>query len=212
MRVDGLSRPVLGWREFQRGVYFFDMPGLKAANHFAHERELPAWYWTGETGMNCMRQCLTQTLQTGYSHHIQRLMVTGMFGVLAQIRPQALCDWYLSIYVDAVEWVELPNTAGMALFANGGRFTSKPYVASGAYVKRMSNYCQGCKYKPEQRTGPQACPLTTLYWHFLDTHRSLFEGNPRTALMAKNLARLSDAERAAISEQAGHLLENLNAL
>lgn len=210
--VEGFIRQVLGWREFMRGVYFLDMPGLKAANHYGHRNQLPAWYWTADTGMNCMRQCISQTLDSGYAHHIQRLMVTGMFGVLAQIEPQQLCDWYLAVYVDAVEWVELPNTAGMALFANGGRFTSKPYVASGAYVKRMSNYCQGCNYQPEQRTGIQACPLTTLYWHFLDTHRASFEGNPRTALMAKNLAKLSEAERQAIAQQAHDLLQNLDQL
>ena len=122
-----------------RGVYFLDMPAMKTDNHFRHQNALPKWYWTGDTGMNCLKQTVTQTLKYGYAHHIQRLMITGMFGITAEIEPQQLCDWYLAVYVDAVEWVELPNTAGMALFANGGRFTSKPYVASGAYVKRMSN-------------------------------------------------------------------------
>ncbi len=210
--VEGFIRQVLGWREFIRGVYFLDMPELKTANHFEHRNALPQWYWTGHTRMNCMRQSIGQTLETGYSHHIQRLMVTGMFGVLAQIEPQQLCDWYLSVYIDAVEWVELPNTAGMALFANGGRFTSKPYVASGAYVKRMSNYCQGCAYAPEERVGAQACPMTTLYWHFLDTHRESFERNPRTALMAKNLARIGEAERQAIGQRASEMLSDLDAL
>ena len=210
--VEGFIRQVLGWREFMRGVYFLDMPQLKTANHFGHTRNLPAWYWTGQTRMNCMRECISQTLQTGYAHHIQRLMVTGMFGVLAQIEPQQLCDWYLSIYVDAVEWVELPNTAGMALFANGGRFTSKPYVASGAYVQRMSNYCQDCSYRPEQRTGETACPMTTLYWHFLSLHRARFENHPRTALMVKNLARMSDEELRSINEQAQQLLARLDDL
>ena len=121
--VEGFIRQILGWREFIRGVYFLDMPELKTANHYGHTNALPNWYWSGETKMNCMRQSIGQTLANGYSHHIQRLMVTGMFGVTAQINPQQLCDWYLAVYVDAVEWVELPNTAGMALFANGGRFT-----------------------------------------------------------------------------------------
>ena len=210
--VEGFIRQVLGWREFMRGVYFLDMPELKTANHFGHRQNLPEWYWTGQTRMNCMRQCLGQTLAHGYSHHIQRLMVTGMFGVLAQIEPQQLCDWYLGVYVDAVEWVELPNTAGMALFANGGRFTSKPYVASGAYVKRMSNYCESCQYSPEIRTGESACPMTTLYWNFLDAHQADFERNPRTALMVKNLARLPEDERQAIRNQAQTLLQNLDAL
>jgi deoxyribodipyrimidine photolyase-related protein len=151
-------------------------------------------------------------LDNGYSHHIQRLMVTGMFGVTAQINPQQLCNWYLAVYVDAVEWVELPNVAGMALFANGGRFTSKPYVASGAYVKRMSNYCTGCKYRPEERTGDQACPLTTLYWNFLDQHETSFAGNPRTALMVKNLQRMSSDERREVRHRAGEMLARLDAL
>jgi len=210
--VEGFIRQVLGWREFIRGVYFLDMPGLKEANHFGHQNPLPAWYWTGETQMNCMRQSISQTLEKGYSHHIQRLMVTGMFGVTAKITPQALCDWYLAVYVDAVEWVELPNTAGMALFANGGRFTSKPYIASGAYVKRMSNYCNGCQYQPEARTGVNACPMTTLYWNFLDNHETRFSSNPRTALMVKNLQRIAPEERQAIRERAGDMLKNLNSL
>ncbi len=210
--VEGFIRQVLGWREFIRGVYFLDMPDLKTANHFQHQNSLPAWYWTGETRMNCMRQCISQTLTHGYSHHIQRLMVTGMFGVTGQIEPQQLCDWYLAVYVDAVEWVELPNTAGMALFANGGRFTSKPYVASGAYVKRMSNYCAGCDYRPDVKTGPEACPLTTLYWNFLDQHEAEFAGNSRTALMVKNLKRMSAEERQQIKTQASAMLADLNAL
>ena len=210
--VEGFIRQVLGWREFIRGVYFLDMPGLKEANHFEHQNPLPAWYWTGETQMNCMRQSINQTLANGYSHHIQRLMVTGMFGVTAQITPQALCDWYLAVYVDAVEWVELPNTAGMALFANGGRFTSKPYIASGAYVKRMSDYCSGCSDQPEARTGANACPMTTLYWNFLDQHEARFSSNPRTALMVKNLQRIAPEERQAIRERAKDMLKNLNVL
>ncbi len=210
--VEGFIRQILGWREFMRGVYFLDMPGLKTANHFNHENALPAWYWTGDTHMNCMRQCIGQTMANGYSHHIQRLMVTGMFGVTAQIKPQQLCDWYLAVYVDAVEWVELPNTAGMALFANGGRFTSKPYVASGAYVKRMSNYCSGCRYEPETRVGPKACPMTTLYWNFLDRHEAAFADNPRTALMVKNLQRMTPESRSEVRTRASEMLADLDAL
>jgi deoxyribodipyrimidine photolyase-related protein len=210
--VEGFVRQILGWREFMRGVYFLDMPALKAANHYGHQNPLPKWYWTGDTHMNCMRQCLTQTLDNGYSHHIQRLMVTGMFGVTAQINPQQVCDWYLAVYVDAVEWVELPNVAGMALFANGGRFTSKPYVASGSYVKRMSNYCSGCNYKPEARTGVEACPMTTLYWNFLDQHEASLASNPRTALMVKNLQRLGAPERLAVRQKAQTMLADLDSL
>ncbi|NJS37547.1 MAG: cryptochrome/photolyase family protein [Brachymonas sp.] len=210
--AEGFIRQILGWREFMRGVYFLDMPKLKSDNFYGHQNALPKWYWTGNTQMNCMKNSINQTLANGYSHHIQRLMITGMFGVTAQILPQALCDWYLAVYVDAVEWVELPNVAGMALFANGGRFTSKPYVASGAYVKRMSNYCQGCKYSPESRSGADACPMTTLYWNFLDAHEKEFSGNPRTALMVKNLQRMSDAERSQVRERAGEMLSDLDAL
>jgi deoxyribodipyrimidine photolyase-related protein len=210
--AEGFIRQILGWREFMRGVYFLDMPKLKEDNFYDHQNALPKWYWTGDTKMNCMKNSIDQTLQNGYSHHIQRLMITGMFGVTAQILPQALCDWYLAVYVDAVEWVELPNTAGMALFANGGRFTSKPYVASGAYVKRMSNYCQGCKYSPEARTGEDACPMTVLYWNFLDAHEKEFAGNPRTALMVKNLQRISTPERLAIKAQAARMLTELDKL
>ncbi len=210
--VEGFIRQVLGWREFMRGVYFLDMPSLKSANHFGHKNDLPKWYWTGKTQMNCLKQCIDQTLDYGYAHHIQRLMITGMFGITAEIEPQQLCDWYLAVYVDAVEWVELPNTAGMALFANGGRFTSKPYVASGAYVKRMSNYCDGCRYKPEVKAGPMACPLTTLYWNFLDKHEKTFAMNPRTSLMVKNLQRMSEEEREAIRLQAKKTLATLDAL
>ena len=210
--VEGFIRQILGWREFMRGVYFLDMPGLKTANHYGHIRPLPRWYWTGETHMNCMRQCIGQTLKNGYSHHIQRLMVTGMFGVIAQISPQAICNWYLAVYVDAVEWVELSNTAGMALFANGGRFTSKPYVASGAYIKRMSNYCSDCKYEPETRVGLKACPMTTLYWNFLDQHEATFGSNPRTALMVKNLQRMTLELRVGVRERAGDMLANLDSL
>ncbi len=210
--VEGFIRQILGWREFMRGVYFLDMPELKTANHYGHTNALPKWYWTGDTHMNCMKQSIGQTLKNGYSHHIQRLMITGMFGVTAQISPQAMCDWYLAVYVDAVEWVELPNVAGMALFANGGRFTSKPYVASGAYVKRMSNYCSGCKYEPEARVGPSACPMTTLYWNFLDQHESTFGSNPRTALMVKNLQRMAPEVRTGVRERAAEMLADLDGL
>ena len=210
--VEGFIRQILGWREFMRGVYFLDMPELKTANHYGHTNALPDWYWTGDTHMNCMKQSIGQTLKNGYSHHIQRLMITGMFGVTAQISPQAVCDWYLAVYVDAVEWVELPNVAGMALFANGGRFTSKPYVASGAYVKRMSNYCSGCKYEPETRVGANACPMTTLYWNFLDKHEETFGSNPRTALMVKNLQRMTPELRAGVRERAHEMLADLNNL
>jgi deoxyribodipyrimidine photolyase-related protein len=210
--VEGFVRQVIGWREFIRGIYWLDMPRLRDANHYGHARALPRWYWTGDTGMNCMRAAIGQTLRHGYAHHIQRLMVTGQFALLAGIEPQQVEDWYLAVYVDAVEWVELPNVAGMALYADGGRFTSKPYVASGAYIQRMSNYCDGCRYSPSARSGEAACPVTVLYWHFLDRHETEFAANPRTALMAKNLSKLAHAERTAIREGAARMLERLDDL
>ena len=208
--VEGFVRQIIGWREFIRGMYWLDMPALKEANHFGNNRKLPAWYWTGETHMNCMRQAIGQTLEYGYAHHIQRLMVTGMFGVLAEIAPKALSDWYLAIYVDAVEWVELPNVIGMALYANGRRFASKPYVASGAYIQRMSNYCKGCRYDPKIRVGENACPITTLYWRFLDKHEDEFANDPRTALMVKNMQRMLPKERAEIVKFSNQLLETVD--
>jgi len=208
--VEGFVRQILGWREFIRGVYWLDMPEMAQSNHYQHQRKLPLWYWTANTHMNCQRQTIQQTLDYGYAHHIQRLMVTGMFGVLAELNPREVEAWYLAVYVDAVEWVELPNVAGMALYANGGRFTSKPYVASGAYIKRMSNYCGGCRYKPDQKTGPDACPVTTLYWHFLIKHHGVFANNPRTALMAKNAERFSEAEKNLIQQTAHNMLNNLD--
>ena len=210
--VEGFVRQVLGWREFVRGVYWLDMPGLATANHYGARRALPAWFWTGRTHMRCMADAIGQTLEHGFPHHIQRLMVTGNFALLAGLDPHEVHRWYLAVYVDAVEWVELPNTAGMALYANGGRFTTKPYAASGAYICRMSNYCKGCRYRPEVRHGENACPMTTLYWNFIDTHASALGRNPRTALMARNLERLSVVERQSIRDHAGRLLADPESL
>jgi deoxyribodipyrimidine photolyase-related protein len=210
--AEGFIRQVLGWREFIRGVYWLDMPGMRDANHYAHQRDLPAWFWTGQTQMACMRDSLKQTLTHGYAHHIQRLMVTGNFALLAELSPQQVEDWYLAVYVDAIEWVELPNTAGMALHACGPRFTSKPYIASGAYIQRQSNYCSGCRYAPSERSGATACPFTTLYWHFLERHEAALAASPRTALMAKNLQKLDASERAAIRRRATEMLEDLGSL
>ncbi len=210
--VEGFIRQILGWREFVRGMYYLDMPQMAQDNYYQHQNALPEWYWTGKTGMACMKDAIGQTLQYGYAHHIQRLMVTGNFALLAEILPQEVCEWYLAIYVDAIEWVELPNTAGMALFANGGRFTSKPYIASGAYIKRMSNYCNSCKYKPDVRYGDEACPITTLYWNFLIKHRDQFEASPRTRLMTANLKRISDEDQKEITLHAKDILSRLNTL
>lgn len=210
--VEGFIRQIVGWREFVRGMYYLDMPQMALDNYYNHQNALPSWYWTGKTQMKCMQEAIGQTLQYGYAHHIQRLMVTGNFALLAEILPQEVCDWYLAIYIDAIEWVELPNTAGMALFASGGRFTSKPYIASGAYIKRMSNYCGSCQYKPDIRFGEGACPVTNLYWNFLIKHRPQFEASPRTRLMTANLSPISDADQQAIQVYAKGLLGALNSL
>ena len=210
--VEGFIRQILGWREFVRGMYYLDMPQMALDNFYNHQNRLPSWYWTGDVKMKCMQESIAQTLKYGYAHHIQRLMVTGNFALLAEILPKDVCDWYLAVYVDAIEWVELPNTAGMALFASGGRFTSKPYIASGAYIKRMSNYCDSCQYKSDIRFGDGACPMTNLYWNFLIQHRAQFESSPRTRLMTANLSRISDADQLAIQNHAKELLRNLNSL
>jgi deoxyribodipyrimidine photolyase-related protein len=210
--VEGFIRQIIGWREFVRGVYYLDMPHMVVANFYQHQRKLPEWYWSGDTHMNCMKDAIGQTLKYGYAHHIQRLMVTGNFALLAEILPQQVSDWYLAIYIDAIEWVELPNVAGMALFANGGRFTSKPYIASGAYIKRMSNYCDGCQYKPEIQFGENACPMTTLYWNFLMKHQHALEKNPRTRLMTANLSRISDDKKVLIKAHANSLLSDLDSI
>ena len=210
--VEGFIRQILGWREFVRGMYFLDMPKMSQDNFFEHQNKLPKWYWTGDTKMRCMQDAIGQTMKYGYAHHIQRLMITGNFALLAEILPQEVCAWYLAVYVDAIEWVELPNTAGMALFANGGRFTSKPYVASGAYIKRMSNYCSNCVYKPELREGEQACPVSNLYWNFLIKHQKMLESNPRTRLMTAHVRRMDSSEREAILRYAKGILKDLEAL
>lgn len=210
--VEGFIRQVLGWREFIRGVYWLDMPKMRQDNFLKADQPLPQWFWTGNTHMACMKDSIGQTLKYGYAHHIQRLMVLGNFVLMAGVVPQQVEDWFLAVYVDAVEWVELPNVAGMALFANGGRFTSKPYIASGAYIKRMSNYCGNCKYKSDEKTGPRACPMTTLYWGFLDKHEAMLKSNPRTSLMAKNIARLDDEQRQALREQVQLTLKNMDSL
>jgi len=200
--VEGFVRQVLGWREYVRGIYWTQMPGYLELNALDAQEDLPAWYWTGATEMACLRDTLAQTLAHGYAHHIQRLMVTGLFALLYGVQPRQVHAWYLAVYVDAVEWVELPNTLGMSQYADGGLMASKPYVATGKYIQRMSPYCRGCRYDPAQRTGDRACPFTTLYWDFLMRHEDLLAANPRMALQVKNLARLSDAQRQAIRERA----------
>jgi deoxyribodipyrimidine photolyase-related protein len=207
--AEGFIRQIIGWREYIRGIYWLQMPGYAETNFFGAARALPAFYWTGETDMNCLSQCIAQTRQEAYAHHIQRLMVTGNFALLAGIDPKAVSAWYLSVYADAYEWVELPNTHGMALFADGGVVASKPYAASGKYIDRMSDYCRSCRYAVKDTLGPDACPFNFLYWHFLAEHRGQLAGNPRMALIFKTLSRMPDAKVKAIREQARVFLDGL---
>ncbi len=207
--AEGFIRQILGWREYVRGIYWLYMPEYLDRNALGAEHPLPDFYWTGETDMNCLRQAIGQTLEYGYAHHIQRLMVTGLFALLLGVNPQAVHEWYLAVYVDAVEWVELPNTLGMSQFADGGVMASKPYAATGKYIQRMSNYCRDCRFDPAEATGDDACPFTTLYWEFLMRHKRSLAGNRRMALQVKNLDRKSKQERDAIGQQAEHLRESL---
>jgi deoxyribodipyrimidine photolyase-related protein len=207
--VEGFIRQILGWREYVRGVYWQFMPGYGDRNALGADQPLPKFYWTGETDMNCLRQALGQTLRLGYAHHIQRLMVTGLFALLLGVRPREVHEWYLAVYVDAVEWVELPNTLGMSQFADGGVMASKPYAATGKYIQRMSNYCAGCRFDPAQATGPNACPFTTLYWDFLRRHERRLRANPRMSLQVRNLAHLSPGDRATVQRQAEALRMHL---
>jgi deoxyribodipyrimidine photolyase-related protein len=200
--VEGFIRQILGWREYVRGVYWRFMPGYLAKNELQATGSLPDFYWTGRTDLNCLRQVIHQTLEFGYSHHIQRLMVTGLYALLLGVHPVAVHEWYLAMYVDAVEWVELPNTLGMSQYADGGVMASKPYIASGKYIQRMSNYCDGCRYDPGEATGDCACPFTTLYWDFLIRHEPSLRRNQRMSMQLKNLDRLSAERRQQIREQA----------
>ncbi len=207
--VEGFVRQVLGWREYVRGIYWACMPDYAGLNALEAQHDLPAFFWTGDTDMACLHDVLAQTLQYGYAHHIQRLMVTGLFCLLLGVRPRAVHAWYLAVYVDAVEWVELPNTLGMSQYADDGYLASKPYVASGKYIDRMSNYCRGCRYNPAHATGDDACPYTTLYWDFLSRHRKRFAHHPRTVLQWRNLERLDARTVTEIRRQADELRSTL---
>ncbi len=203
--VEGFVRQILGWREFVRGLYWLRMPGWLEENALQAEQPLPSFYWSGATDMACLRDAIGQTLRLGYAHHIQRLMVNGLFALLLGVRPSEVHAWYLAVYVDAVEWVELPNVLGMSQYADGGVLASKPYVASGRYIERMGNHCAGCRYRPDIALGGDACPFTTLYWDFLIRHRERFAAHPRTALMWRNLERLSAQRQADIGAAAAAL-------
>ena len=208
--VEGFIRQVMGWREYVRCIYWSFMPDYRERNELDAELDLPWFYWTGETDMHCLAQCINQTLEYGYAHHIQRLMVTGLFALLIGVRPQEVHRWYLAIYLDALEWVELPNTLGMSQFGDGGLMASKPYAASGKYIDRMSNYCSECRYDPGTRTGEGACPFTTLYWDFLMRHRGRLSSNHRMGLQLGNLKRLDREEKDGIVTEADDIKTHLS--
>jgi deoxyribodipyrimidine photolyase-related protein len=209
--VEGFIRQILGWREFVRGIYVLEGPGYTTRNALGHTRVLPPLYWGARTSMNCLSHAVAQTRDMAYAHHIQRLMVTGNFALLAGVDPAQVHAWYLSVYVDAFEWVEAPNTLGMSQFADGGVVGSKPYVSSGAYIDRMSDYCGACAYRVKDKTGPDACPFNLLYWHFLTRHRARFQGNPRMAQMYRTWDRMDEGHRAAVLTDAERFLLRLDA-
>lgn len=209
--VEGFIRQIIGWREFVRGIYWLKGPEYLSSNALGATRPLPAMYWSGQTNMTCMAEAIGQTKEEAYAHHIQRLMVTGNFALLAGVDPHALHEWYLAVYADAFEWVEAPNTIGMSQFADGGVLGSKPYAASGAYIDRMSDYCRGCRYDVKARVGPNACPLNALYWDFIARHRKRLEANPRMAQMVRTYDKLSEDARTALHAHANAFLARLDA-
>ncbi len=207
--AEGFIRQIIGWREFVRGIYWQKMPDYAGLNFFENTRDLPDFYWTGDTEMACMRAAISQTREEAYAHHIQRLMVTGNFALLAGIDPHQVHDWYLSVYADAYEWVELPNTLGMSQFADGGVLGSKPYAASGNYINKMSNHCKTCRYDVKQKTGEKACPFNPLYWDFLVRNAEKLRGNPRMAQMYRTWDRMAPDRQAEYRHSAAEILNTL---
>ena len=210
--VEGFVRQILGWRAFMRGLYWLNMPQMAQANHFNHHAALPSWFWSGQCQMNCLRQTLLQTFEHAYAHHIQRLMVVGNFSLLAGLQPKAVADWFHAVYVDAIDWVHLPNVMVMALHAMGPSLSSKPYIASGQYIARMSNYCKQCSYKPALRDGERACPFTVFYWDFLKRNQAELEKNPRMFHAIRQIKAMDAAQVANNAKQAQHYREALETL
>ena len=210
--AEGFIRQLIGWREYVRGLYWLLMPEYKSRNSLNAHRPLPGYYWHGKTTMRCMQQALKHTIEYAYSHHIQRLMITGNFALLAGLSVTEITDWYLAVYADAYEWVELPNTLGMALFADGGVLASKPYAASGAYINRMSNYCKHCQYNVKHTTEQDACPFNALYWHFLHRNEQVLANNPRLGLAYANWHKRPDEDKQKIIAKAEHTLIALEQL
>ena len=209
-QVEGFIRQILGWREYMRGMYWMLMPNYKKENFLNNENKLPSFFWTGKTKMNCLEKSINNSLDNGYAHHIQRLMITGNFALLTGVHPDAIDAWYLGIYVDAIEWVQLPNTRGMSQFADGGKIATKPYVSSGSYIHKMSNYCGSCHYNKSKKFEDDACPFNSLYWNFLDEKQTALLSNFRMKMMYSLLNKMSSEERAKIKEKANHIIENID--
>lgn len=207
--AEGYIRQIIGWREYVRGIYWLKMPEYLEENALNATRDLPEFYWTGETDMHCLSQAISQTKEHAYAHHIQRLMITGNFALLIGVDPKQLHEWYLAVYVDAFEWVELPNTLGMSQFGDGGLLGSKPYASSGAYINRMSDYCKSCKYNVKERIGDNACPFNSLYWNFIARNENALSSNNRMSMPYRNLAKMDVKTHKALMTQAKNFLDKL---
>nr|WP_315222695.1 cryptochrome/photolyase family protein [uncultured Flavobacterium sp.] len=211
-QLEGFVRQIIGWREYMRGIYWLKMPEYATLNFFNHKEKLPDWFWTGKTKMNCLKDTITQSLEYAYAHHIQRLMVTGNFALLAGIDPDEVDQWYLGIYIDAIDWVEITNTRGMSQFADGGIVGTKPYVSSAAYMDKMSHYCGSCFYNKAKKTGEKACPFNSLYWNFYDKHKDKLSQNPRIGMMYNVWNKMKPDDKTVLLEQADYYLKNINSL
>lgn len=211
-QIEGFVRQIIGWREYMRGIYWAKMPEYESLNYFGFDRKLPDFFWTANTRMNCLQHAIQQSLDYAYAHHIQRLMITGNFALLAGIHPDEVDAWYLGIYIDAIQWVEVTNTRGMSQFADGGIVGTKPYVSSANYIAKMSNYCEGCFYNKQLKTGEKACPFNSLYWNFYHVNRKLLEKNPRIGMMYITWDKMKDADKKAILNQAEYYLNNIETL
>ena len=211
-QLEGFVRQIIGWREYMRGIYWLKMPEYANMNFFNNQEKLPEWFWTGKTKMNCLKDAIGQSLDYAYAHHIQRLMITGNFALLAGIHPDEIDAWYLGIYIDAIEWVEITNTRGMSQFADGGIVGTKPYVSSASYIDKMSHYCGSCFYKKEVKTGDKACPFNSLYWNFYDKNEDKLAKNPRIGMMYNVWRKMQPEAKVALLEQADYYLKNINEL
>ena len=211
-QLEGFVRQIIGWREYMRGIYWLKMPEFASLNFFNNTEKLPDWYWTGKTKMNCLKDAISQSLNYSYAHHIQRLMITGNFALLAGVHPDEVDAWYLGIYIDAIEWVEITNTRGMSQFADGGIVGTKPYVSSASYIDKMSHYCTSCFYKKELKTGDKACPFNSLHWNFYDKNEEKLAKNPRIGMMYNVWRKMQPEAKVALLEQADYYLKNINDL